>query len=63
MDIDNTVKFAIGLVIFAIVLASVMPGALNTLAGTTITDSTANALWVLLPFLFVAIILYRVLAI
>ena len=62
MEASSTVKFVIGLVIFAVILANVMPGALNTLSGTTLTNTTANALWILIPFIFVASILYKALA-
>jgi len=45
----------------AIVIANVLPGALDTLANTTLVDSKANALWTLLPLLFVvAIVIYVV---
>lgn len=61
MTIDGTIMFAIGVAVLAIVLANIIPTQLNALAATTLTNTTANSLWVLLPLLIVVVIVLFVL--
>ena len=56
MQINSIIMLTVGIAVGAIVIANVLPTPLNTLGNTTLTDSSANALWGLLPLLFVVAI-------